>query len=391
MPDDRNRDRAPRPVDEFLNPQIVDAFAVVSETDRSWTEKVCATAYARDGSLQLAFGLGTCASRGRERRLRRDRTGRRAVDGPGSSTARTSSIDSATVGPIHYGVVKPMESVRFRLDATDVVPISFEWTFHGAVPAVLEQREQHRSPGRGAHRCRRGPLPQTGTAHGWAEVDGEHIELSTTSWVSTRDHFWGVRYQVGAPVTDVAPPERVSGFASFSLWMPALLEQADGSLVALHVHAQRRTGDGRTTLEAQGGIERPDGTNEAFVPVDAELQFDDDNRRLLGGVLHTRSVDGTERHFVVEVPSDTGFHLGTGLYFSFEGRHHGQWQGPPEVTGEHVANCTDPVVARRLHQHRDRVVHVREEVSGLRGRGNAQTIVIGSHPDMRCTRDASFV
>lgn len=173
--------------------------------------------------------------------------------------------------------------------------------------------------------------------------------------------------------------------------MPALLEQTDGSLAALHLYVQRRTGDGRTTVEVQGGIEHPYGSVESFVSVDPELRFQDDNRRLIGGVVHTRSVDGAERHFTVEVPSATGFHLGAGLYFGFEGRHHGQWQGPLEVTGEHLDDCADPLVARRLHQHRDCVVHLREEATGVRGWGNAQTIVIGAHPDMGCTREASFI
>ena len=37
--------------DETLNHQIVDTFATVSQSDRSWTEKICAMACARDGSL----------------------------------------------------------------------------------------------------------------------------------------------------------------------------------------------------------------------------------------------------------------------------------------------------------------------------------------------------
>src|SRR5829696_7869426 len=44
--------------DEGFCHQIVDTFAVVGSTDPSWTEKVCASAMARDGSLQLGFGLG---------------------------------------------------------------------------------------------------------------------------------------------------------------------------------------------------------------------------------------------------------------------------------------------------------------------------------------------
>ena len=44
--------------DEDFCHQIADTFAVVGSTDLSWTEKVCASAFAKDGSLQLGFGLG---------------------------------------------------------------------------------------------------------------------------------------------------------------------------------------------------------------------------------------------------------------------------------------------------------------------------------------------
>ncbi len=50
------------PEDEGFNHQIVDTFAVVGTTDPSWTEKVCAMAAARDGSLQLGSGWGSTAT-----------------------------------------------------------------------------------------------------------------------------------------------------------------------------------------------------------------------------------------------------------------------------------------------------------------------------------------
>ena len=52
------------PLDELLAHQIVDTFATVSQSDRSWTEKICAMAAAGDGSLSLGFGLGKYPNRG---------------------------------------------------------------------------------------------------------------------------------------------------------------------------------------------------------------------------------------------------------------------------------------------------------------------------------------
>jgi hypothetical protein len=46
------------PADETFHHQITDTFASVGQSDRSWTEKVCAQAAARDGSLQVHLGMG---------------------------------------------------------------------------------------------------------------------------------------------------------------------------------------------------------------------------------------------------------------------------------------------------------------------------------------------
>ena len=52
------------PADETFNHQITDTFATVSQSDRSWPEKVCAQAAARDGSVQVHLGMGKYPNRG---------------------------------------------------------------------------------------------------------------------------------------------------------------------------------------------------------------------------------------------------------------------------------------------------------------------------------------
>ena len=49
--------------DEGFTHQIAETFAAVGTSDPSWTEKVCAMAMTRDGSLQLGFGLGKYPNR----------------------------------------------------------------------------------------------------------------------------------------------------------------------------------------------------------------------------------------------------------------------------------------------------------------------------------------
>ena len=124
--------------------QITQTFATVAQSDRSWTEKVCAMAAPKDGSLQLAFGMGKYPNRGV---LDAYAGVSRGVE---QWTVRSSrklwpAVEDLAVGPIGYEVLEPLRSVRFSLEPNDVVPVSFEWTFTGVVPPVLEDHEQHRS------------------------------------------------------------------------------------------------------------------------------------------------------------------------------------------------------------------------------------------------------
>ena len=101
-------------------------------------------------------------------------------------------------------------------------------------------------------------------------------------------------------------------------------------------------------------------------------------RRLLGGVVHVTTGGGDDRRFELEVASSTGFHLGAGLYFGWQGHHHGEWRG------------SDPDLARQLHQIRDTVVRVRDLDTGADGLGNCQPIVAGGIPELGLTRETSF-
>jgi hypothetical protein len=379
------------PADEGFHHQIVDTFASVSQSDRSWTEKVCAMACARDGSLQLGFGIGKYTnrnvmdayaglSRGVEQWTVR------------ASRALASDPTTTAVGPIGYEVVEPLRVVRFTLAANDAQPISFDWTFEAAVPAFLEEPERHRSRPDGyridADIVR---YHQTGVAHGWVDAGGDRTEFDTATWVSTRDHSWGVRYQVGRPPDDVQPALQLDGVASYINWCPVLMERDDGTRYALHWYYQRHALSGYQRVELQGGVEHASGRKEHFVALVPEVRYRDDNRRVEGGTLQFAMSDGTARPIHIAPVSDTGFHLGAGLYHGYDGHWHGEWRGELHVEGDYHANCADPETARRVHQHRDAVIRVEDPVGGGVGFGNLQSIVTGAHPDLGLTADASFL
>jgi hypothetical protein len=377
------------PADERFTHQIVDTFAVVSQTDPSWTEKVCAMAARRDGSLQLGFGLGKYpnrnvmdgyagASRGREQWTVR------------ASRALAPEPEDTVVGPVTYEVLEPLRAVRFGLEANDVVPLAFEWTFEATLPPQLEERTHRRSPTGYRVDAELARYHQIGTASGWVELDGERHEIDPAEWVSTRDHSWGVRYDVGAPTTDRDPTDPLAGLSFLMFWCPVALEAADGSPYGLFFHLVEVSAPGLAHQQAIGGFEHPDGRVEPIVRITPEVGFDPDNRRLRGGRVHFGMADGSSRTIEVEVLGDTGFHLGAGLYFGFEGHHHGEWRGPLHVEGEHIADCADPATARELHQIRDTVIRVTDPVGGGVGWGNCQPIAVGAFPDLGLTEEGSF-
>lgn len=379
------------PADETLHHQITDTFATVSQSDRSWTEKVCAMAALKDGSVQLAFGMGKYPNRGVLDAYAGVSMGKEQWT-VRSSRRLAPDVERLETGPIRYEVLEPLQAVRFSLAANEVLPISFEWTFRGAVPPALEQPEHHRS--RDGLRLDADIVRyhQSGTGTGWVEVDGARYVLTDDSAVSTRDHSWGVRYMVGAPVDDVEEASRPSGVQTTVIWSPILCERPDGSRYALHTYYQRHGIDSWQRIELQGGVEHPDGCREpwaALVISDADVA--DDNRRLRSATLQFTMADGTARPITFTALGDTGFHLGTGLYFGLDGHWHGEWRGDLHVDGEHIADCTRPETAHRIHQMRDNLVRVDDPVGGGTGVGNLQSIFAGPHPELGLTEGASFL
>ena len=375
--------------DERLTHQIADTFAVVTTSDPSWTEKVCAMAAAKDGSLQLGFGLGKYPNRN----VMDGYAGiSRGIEQMTVRASRRLAPDAETtvIGPIHYEVDTPLRTVLFALEPNTTQPLSFEWRFESIVPPFLEERTFMRRGYRlGADLVR---YHQIGVASGWVEIEGERTELSSDAWVSTRDHSWGVRYDVGLPPQDLEPGDPLAGLSFRMIWSPIAMERPDGSRYGLFLHYQIFQGPGFVHKHVvMGGVESPDGGHVPFVDIEPELGFDPVTRRLRGGRIHAAAADGSVRTLGVEVVSDTGFHLGAGLYFGFDGHHHGEWRGDLVVDGERIADCTDPAAARRLHQIRDTVVHVTDPEGGGEGWGNCQPIITGGDDALGLSADDSFI
>jgi hypothetical protein len=371
--------------DEGFCHQVIDTFATVGSSDPSWTEKVCAMAAARDGSLQLGFGLGKYTNRNVMDAYAGTSRGVEQITVRASRSLAPDPIPTV-IGPIRYEVVEPLRSIRFVLEPNDTQPIAFDWLFEAAVPPAFEERTHIRAGYRVSAELVR--YHQIGSCSGWIEIDGTRVEMTPETWVSTRDHSWGVRYGVGQPATDVEP-SAMSGRYHF-FWTPSYLERPDGTAYGLFLNMNHFQRAGFEQKQTFGLVEHPDGTVERIVDIVPELQYDPVNRRLRGGQVHCTMADGSSRSIGVEVVSDTGFHLGTGGYFGFDGHHHGDWRGPLHVEGERIADCSKPDAARRVHQIRDTVVRITDPVGGGTGWGNWQPMITGEFPELGLAADSSF-
>ncbi len=283
--------------DESFSHQIVETHARVAQADRSWTEKVCAMAAARDGSLQVAFGVGKYTnrnvfdgyagvSRGKEQWTVRG--SRRLSDAP-------SRIG---VGPIDYEVIEPYRRVRFACAANDSCRSRSNGSSTAAVPPVLERRDRQRS--RRGNRLDADVLRyhQIGVASGWVEVDGVRTEITPDTWFSDPRPLVGRapgrRHPADRHRRRARRGDSTAGLSFRFSWSPMLLERADGTVYAIHHQHRLIRAFGYEETMVEGGVEHPDGRVEPFAALRPELRFDPVNRRVLGGTLALH--DGRRHH-----------------------------------------------------------------------------------------------
>ena len=374
------------PGDEQFNHQVVETFASVGQSDPAWAEKVCGMAAAKDGSLQIGFGFGKYTNRnvvdayagicrGTEQWVVR------------ASRALNSDPETVNVGPIHYEIVEPLNSVRVRLEANEQQPIAFDIVFKSIVPCVLEDREDRRDIQGYRKATDQIRYHQTGVVSGWLTVDGQRVEISEDSWISTRDKSWGIRPQVGVPLVDMEPDIHGTIPQALAIWNPVLFERKDNSHYAFHHYFLQFSGTGFMHKRVQGGVETEKGKTVAVVDMIPQLEFDPATKRLQRGTFVFQMDDGSERPMPFEKLSETGLYLGAGHYHGGDGQYHGSWRGQLHVDSDYVSDAAAPDVIERYHQFRDCMIRVEDPVGGGVGWGNCQTFISGRWPDFGLSGD----
>jgi hypothetical protein len=375
--------------DEGVNHQIVDTFATVADSDRSWTEKVWASVVSRDGSIQADFGLGFYRnrgvmdafggiSRGREQWTVR---ASRAINGQ----------HDTVVGPLTYQVVEPLRSIRYVMQDNESCDVSFDLTFTGVLPPFFEERNTYRDPcGRiNANLVR---YHQAGTAAGWVRIGSQRLVVDAQDWFSFRDHSWGIRGEgaVGAPPADVAPnPHLVlsadSELPAYMHWTPWFLQKPDGSFYGVQFLVMD-VGGFRAIESAY--INHPDGRQERIRSVTSDLTYDKRTRFLQGGQVRLELESGPTHTVEVTGLNDTGFFLRPAGYGEWKGHRHGAWSGALSIDGEYIPDCHLPSVLPTLGQYRNKPVRLCD--GDAHGFGIFETIVTGLWPDLDLGPESNY-
>ena len=304
----------------------------------------------KDGSVAAGVRHGQVPEPRRARRVRR-REPRHASSGPCARAAGSRPTSSAwRPGRSATRCSSRCASCASRSRPTTWCRSASSGRSPARCRAALEQPEHHRSPRRAAARRRHRPLPpdrarpragSRSTASATSSTTRPRCRPATTRGACAT---WS-----GAPVDDVEDAAAADRACRRTvIWSPILLRAAGRhplrAAPLLPAPRHRRAGSASSCRAASStptdGASR--SPRSSSLPTSATT-----TAACSAAELDCTMADGSARPLTVTALGDTGFHLGAGLYFGFDGHWHGEWRGDLHVDGEHIADCTDPTTARR--------------------------------------------
>ena len=122
------------------------------------------------------------------------------------------------IGPYRYDFVEPFRRIHLELD-DNPSPLRFELEWLAPAPAYEEAH--HLATSRGRRTTDQTRYSQSGTAEGWIELNGHHIDVTPGAWWASRDHSWGLYYErlpLAPSPTWVRPREQPAVRRSLRFW-----------------------------------------------------------------------------------------------------------------------------------------------------------------------------
>lgn len=375
--------------DETFNHQIVNTFAAVGSADRAWTEKAWFTLMRKDGSLQASFGLGKYTNRNVLDGFAGVQIGTRQLT-LRASRVLSSAPETLSVGPLGYEIVEPLNAIHLTLAENTAQPLSFDLTFHGAMPGFFENRDVVIHAGRTASDVIR--FHQAGTVSGWIEIEGERHAVRPEDWFGFRDRSWGIREHVGLDPTDLVPGSHgatggnKAGGYHFN-WLVSKIDRPDGTSYDLAYYFRDFGGEGPPDYFS-GYINESDGRQIPILHLYPEIDYRQTDKAAMNGritaLLASNGKSIEERVFEIEaINPEMGFRLLPGMYGEWKGQIHGSFKGDDFLDGETVEDVNAPEKTTQNYrwQIRDRPVRIREGSNA--GYGDMESIILGEYPGVR--------
>lgn len=299
----------PIALDEFPVHQVPLPMARVGSSDRGFYDRCYLNALDPGGAAFLVTGLGTYPNLGVVDAYASVRVGDVQHTVRFSDALEERSLDQR-VGGYRVEVVTPLSELRVLCEHELV---SFDLTWRGSFPAVLEQPHLLLAGSRPTLDAQR--FAQVGTWEGTLQVAGDEYALS--EWVGTRDRSWGIRPSGEPEPPGRAADEPMEGF----WWLYAPLRFDDFAIVVI----VQESPDGFRTLNDATRV-YADGRVEQLGWPRVEIDYRPGTREPVAARLHLTTPAGEPLLVEIEPRGGIALHVGCG-YGGDPTWGHGQWKG----------------------------------------------------------------
>lgn len=338
-------------------------IAYSASTDPNHYDRYFFNGYSPDGSLYFGAAMGLYPNR-------------HVVDAAfsvlrsevqssvfASGRAPEDRAAATTVGPITVDVVEPLHALRVNVNAPDQ-GIRAELLFTSRSAPIEEPHFFMRTGNRPVFDYTR--LTQFGTWNGWAEIDGERIEVVDLH--GSRDRSWGVR-PVGEPAPTGAPTMAPQ---FFWLWAPV-------NFPSLSTHLDTNEFADGTRWHDVGAVVPVGGVATMMRDLRYTIEWRPGTR--WAQAFTSTMVDPEGAEHVITLRPFKEFMM-RGLGYGHPRYGHGTWHGESVVDGERLRVPVDTPCARE-HVHVQALSHatyVAPDGHIEQGVGILEQLAIGPHP-----------
>jgi hypothetical protein len=333
-------------------------------TDRNFYDRYFFNGYARDGEHFFAVAMGiyphlnvidaafSVIHEGRQHNVRASRC------------LHMERLDTHA-GPISVEVVKPLQTLRLRVDDR-ANGVRAELVFVARARPIEEPRYARRIGPRTFFDLTR--MTQHGNYEGWIEIGGARVDVRPERFLGTRDRSWGVR-QIGA--LDSQPHAPLAAPQFYWLWAPLNFDDA----VFLYDVNQDASGETWHQGAFLGGLGDVDA--ETMASSSSRIVFKPGTRHAKSAELRLRRKSGSDVEIQLE-PSYRFSMSGIGYFHPEWG--HGVYTGE-DRTGYDVYELASVDETQPLHLHVQAFCRARLRENGRTkdGVGVLEQLILGPH------------